>query len=50
MKIRLFDRFDTSFTVAVREDVKAVYNNTIYYEDGEEETFSPEFEDWEEIS
>ena len=49
MKIRLYDKFDHSFTVAIREDVKAVFGNVIYYTDDDEEEFDEEFVDWEEV-
>lgn len=49
MKIRLFDRFDTNFTVATYDDVECVVNNTIIFIDGDEMEIDSEFYDWEEI-
>lgn len=50
MEIRIFDRFDATFTVAKREHVVSVMGDTIYYVNGDEEKFNPEFEDWELVS
>lgn len=49
MTIRIFDKFDKSFTVAKYDGVEAVYGDTICFEDGDEIQIDNEYEDWEEV-
>lgn len=47
MEIRLYDKFDSNFTVATYKDVECVYDNTITFNDGDEIEFDGEFVDYE---
>ena len=50
MTIRLFDVFDHNFTVAKFNGVDYVDSNgTIYFEDGDTDSYDTEFVDWEEV-
>lgn len=51
MRIRIFDKFDESFTCGILDDVECVIGRDIYFTDGyvREEGFDPEFENWEEL-
>lgn len=48
MIVRIYDIFDTEFTIAKYDDVDYVYGNTLYFTDGDEREIS-QIEGWEEI-
>lgn len=47
MTIRIHDRFDKNFTAVVWDNVEVVYGDTVYFNDGTEETFDNQSCDYE---